>query len=171
MLIAFAGDRSWKCDEMAVRCLSGLAESCGPSLWVILAEGTGVPESFLLAVAVVGGVNLIEADEDVLDPHLHDPRYRPDFLIVAHRYLPGSTATRELAIRAIAAGVTTCLIEDESGDARSIRADDYRLQPSRAARARAALAGVGPGSRSADRPGIAPRGVQGPNPGRKGVVR
>ena len=137
MKIAFAGDRSWDCVDMAVRCLEGLDESCEGNLWAILGPGPGVPDSFWRAVAIAE-INWIECKGDLLDPRPHDPRYRPDYLIVAHRYLPGSTATRELAIRAIKAGVTTCLIEDESGSARSIRADDYRLQPSRAVRLRQA---------------------------------
>jgi hypothetical protein len=50
-----------------------------------------------------------------------------EMCIAFHRFLTGSTRTKDCVRRAIEAGIPTYLIESEAAEPRQLRADDGRL--------------------------------------------
>lgn len=121
MRVIVTGDRGWECDELAAAIVGRLADRQGPDLVIVRAEAGGVASAFSRAALALGLV--VETHPD---PARMIER-GSGLCLAVHRYLRGSRDTRELAIRAVAAGIPTYLIDGSNPEPSRLRAGDSRL--------------------------------------------
>jgi hypothetical protein len=135
MRILIAGDRHWRCDELAEQIVNRLLARYGPGLMIVHGEAPGVDNAFATACRELG---------IVAEPHLADwkglgniagpERNREmveagaDLCIALHRSIETSKGTKDCVRQALAAGISVWLVEDERAIPRRIQAGDHRLK-------------------------------------------
>jgi YspA, cpYpsA-related SLOG family len=134
MRILIAGDRHWRCDELAEQVLNRLLARYGPGIIVVHGGAPGVDQSFAVAGTELG---------ITLEPHLADwkgldnvagpMRNREmvqsgaDLCLALHRTLATSKGTKDCVRQALAAGIPVYLIEDDRAIPTRLQEGDARL--------------------------------------------
>ena len=134
MRILIAGDRDWRCDDLAEQVLNRLLARYGPDLTIIHGGAPGVDQSFSVVCRELG----IAAEPNVADwkglSNLAGPKRNmemvqagADLCIALHRSIETSKGTKNCVRRALAAGIPVYLIEDDSATPRRVQAGDARI--------------------------------------------
>jgi hypothetical protein len=134
MRVIVTGDRAWDCRELAGSVLRRLVARYGPRLVVVHGDAGGVDAAFAAAAGSLGlAVEAHRAEWDRLGRRAGPARNRrmvdsgADLCLAFHHFLANSTATKDCARRAIAAGIPTYLIDGADARPRRLSADDPRL--------------------------------------------
>jgi YspA, cpYpsA-related SLOG family len=134
MRILIAGDRHWRCDELAKQIVNRLLARYGSDLVIVHGGAAGVDKSFSDACENLGVVaELHLADWRGLANIAGPMRNREmvesgaDMCIALHRTLETSRGTKDCIRKALAAQIPVWLIEDERAIPRRVRNDDVRL--------------------------------------------
>jgi hypothetical protein len=134
MRIVVTGERSWKCDGLAVAILQRLIARHGSDVVIVHGGDCGVDESFDRACKSLGiavearvpnwrqtGIPTIGArNREVI-------KDGADLCIALHRSIAASEKTKDCVRQAIQAGIPTFLIADDRAIPSRLRAGDSRL--------------------------------------------
>jgi ABC-type sugar transport system substrate-binding protein len=125
--VIISGDRNWFCADLARRVIARLVARCG-EVDIVQGAADGVDRAFVEAAYDAGcGVCSFPADWDRYGKKAGPLRNQEmvdagaDFVIAVHRSLAWSRGTRDLVIRALAAGIPVYLIDGEDAEPRRIR--------------------------------------------------
>lgn len=125
--VVIAGDRGWTCTALARRVLTRLRARYGPRLVIVHADRPeGVVGAFDAEAARLGVRRELlspgRAEGQEAEHKLHQDLIDAGaaFVLVAHRYLPKSRASRDVALRALVADVPVFLLDSENAEPRRI---------------------------------------------------
>jgi YspA, cpYpsA-related SLOG family len=134
MRILVAGDRHWRCDDLAEQILSRLLARYGPDLVIVHGGACGVDNAFDEACRELGIVAEAHlADGRGLGNIAGPQRNREivesgaDLCVALHRSIETSKGTKDCMRQALAAGIPVWLIESEQGVPKRVQAGDTRL--------------------------------------------
>jgi hypothetical protein len=150
MRVLVTGDRHWYAPDLAVQVVNRLLARYGRDLVIVHGAAPGIDWSFTQACADLGvKVEVHPARWDHLDAPGAIVRVNKDGLrynanagpirnaemvaagaemcIAFHRFLAGSSGTKDCLRRALAAGIPTYLIDSKKAEPTRLRADDGRL--------------------------------------------
>ena len=137
MRILIAGDHDWRCTDLAERVVRRLIARYGTQLVIVHGYNSGVDTAFddaARAAGIVTEPHAITGVERNYFKHRAGPLRNArmvmlgaDLCITVHRNLSTSQKTKNCAVKAIAAGIPTWLIDSEARVPMKLEADDSRL--------------------------------------------
>jgi YspA, cpYpsA-related SLOG family len=132
MRIVVTGDRFWTCRALALTILRRLTARHGTDITIVHGGGSGVDQSVSLGCRTLG----IEAEIPPFDWYGGvDPAKRhqqmiagADLCVIVHRTLATDELVRDVARRALTAGIPTFVIEEDvQAYPRRLHEGDWRL--------------------------------------------
>lgn len=133
--VIVTGDRHWYAPGLAERTVSRLVARYGPNIVMRHGKCRGIDESFEEACEAVG-VEHEPHDAEKFGRwpscgpkrNTHMVKLGAELCLGVHRNLIASRGTKDCMEKAIAAGIPTWLIKDDSGEPERLREGDARLQ-------------------------------------------
>jgi hypothetical protein len=134
MRILIAGDRHWRCDDLAKQIVTRLLARYGSDLTIVHGEAqewtTRLPcRAGELGIASEAHVADWKGLGNIAGPARNRELVQAgaDLCIALHRSIETSRGTKDCIRQALAAGIPVWLVEDERAIPRRTRADDVRL--------------------------------------------
>jgi hypothetical protein len=135
MRIMVTGDRDWICFDLATAIVRRLVTRYGPDVVIVHGAARGVDDSFRSVCRWLGVKD---------EPHVADwerfgnaagPKRNAemvasgiDLCVACHRSLAASKGTKDCVRQALAAGISTYLVDNDRAVPRRLQAGDKRLE-------------------------------------------
>jgi hypothetical protein len=132
MRIVITGDRFWTCRALAETILRRLIARYGTDITIVHGGGNGVEQSIVLGCEKLGlsrWMPPLDFHGGMNGPKRHDQMIAgAELCIILHHALTTDESSRDVARRALAAGIPTFLIEEDvRAYPRRLHEGDWRL--------------------------------------------